>query len=354
MERRPTRKIGIGKQFIGGNAPVTVQSMTTCAPRDLEESVRQIQRLEAAGCQIVRVSVPDQESARKLADLKSKVSIPIVADIHFDYRLALQSIDAGADKVRINPGNIGSKQRMAEVLNAAKAAGIPIRIGVNSGSLEKDLLMKYGHPTAAAMLDSVERHLRICLDHDFHDVIVALKSSDVSLMIEANRMFSEKYDFPLHLGVTEAGPSGPGTIRSAIGIGTLLAEGIGDTLRVSLTADPVEEVHAGIEILRSLGLYPPGVKIISCPTCGRIQVDIIPIVRELHKRTRSISKNITVAVMGCAVNGPGEAREADFGVACGKHEALLFERGQAIGKIKESEILDTLLQKIDAWNEDSI
>ena len=340
----------MGSIAVGGDAAITVQSMTTAKPFDIEASLTELRRLQTAGCQIIRMSIPNIKAAQNIRMFKKNLKIPLVADIHFNYKLALMAIESGADKIRINPGNIGDPKRVKEILSKAKKAHIPIRIGVNSGSLEKDLLQKFGHPTAEAMVASAERHLRICQENDFQDVIVALKSSDVSLMIAANRLFSAKYDYPLHLGVTEAGPFVQGTVKSSVGIGTLLAEGIGDTIRVSLTDDPVQEVRIGFEILKSLGLSKKGIKIVSCPTCGRVQVNIIGIVKELEERTRDIDKDLTVAVMGCVVNGPGEAREADFGVACGKSEALFFKRGEVIGKIGEERILDTLLKTIDDWD----
>jgi len=350
MNRKPTRKIQVANLAVGGDAEITVQSMTTANPLDIEASLTELRRLQTAGCQIIRMSIPSSEAAQNIRVFKKNMNIPLVADIHFNYKLALMAIESGADKIRINPGNIGEPKRVKEILSEAKKAHIPIRIGVNSGSLEKDLLQEYGHPTAEAMVASAERHLRICQENDFQDVIVALKSSDVSLMIAANRLFSAKYDYPLHLGVTEAGPFVQGTVKSSVGIGTLLAEGIGDTLRVSLTDDPVQEVRIGFEILKAFGLSKKGIKIVSCPTCGRAQVNVIGIVKELEERTRDIDKDLTVAVMGCIVNGPGEAREADFGVACGKGEALFFKRGEVIGKIGEDRILDTLLKTIEDWD----
>jgi len=333
-ERKITKKVFVGNLPIGGGAPITVQSMTTSKTHDLRSILSEIERLEESGCQIIRVTVPDKAAVKALPKIKKHMSVPLVADIHFNYRLALAAIDSGVDKIRINPGNIGAKERVEAILQKAKAAKVPIRIGVNSGSLEKDLLGKYGYPT-----------------HDFYDIVVSLKSSDVYLMIEANRLFSQKYDFPLHLGVTEAGPPWQGTIKSCIGIGTLLSEGIGDTIRVSLTDDPVQEVRAGFEILKSLRLITRGVNIISCPTCGRIEVDLFKIVRELEAKTKDIKKNVTVAVMGCVVNGPGEAREADIGIAFGKSEALLFRKGKIIEKIKESEAVDRLLTEIKNYPE---
>jgi len=324
--------------------------MTTAKTHDLNAILPQIEKLEAAGCQIIRVTVPDELALKALPEIKKHLTVPLVADIHFDYRLALGAIDAGADKIRINPGNIGGTERVKAVLDKARAAHIPIRIGVNSGSLEKTLQTKYGTATPEALLESARRHLEICEENDFRDVIVALKSSEASLMIAANRLFSQKYDYPLHLGVTEAGPAWTGTIKSAVGIGTLLAEGIGDTLRVSLTADPVEEVRAGFEILKALDLSKSGIRLVSCPTCGRTVVNLIEIVSAVENQIRDVKKNLTIAVMGCEVNGPGEARTADLGIAFGKSVALLFKRGQVIARLKPEEAMPRLLQEIENWN----
>ncbi|MBU0712738.1 flavodoxin-dependent (E)-4-hydroxy-3-methylbut-2-enyl-diphosphate synthase [bacterium] len=349
--RRISKIVTVGKLPIGGGFPVSVQSMTTPHTADIAAIKRQIHDLETAGCQLIRVTVSDEAAARALPEIRKAMTVPLVADIHFDYRLALKAIDAGVDKIRINPGNIGNKERIQAVLKAARSAKIPIRIGVNAGSLEKELLEKYGHPNAEAMVASAARHIQICEDFGFEDIIVALKASNVSLMIAANRLFTEKYDYPLHLGVTEAGPPWQGTIKSAIGIGTLLAEGIGDTIRVSLTDDPVQEVQTGFEILKSLDLIKKGITIISCPTCGRADVDIIGIVADLESRVKHIQQPMTVAVMGCAVNGPGEAREADLGVAGGKKSFLLFKKGEIIAKIPESQVVDRLLEEIKRLSE---
>jgi len=351
FKRRISKIVTVGKLPIGGGLPVSVQSMTTPHTSDIVAVKHQIQELEDAGCQLIRVTVSDEAAARALPEIRKAMTVPLVADIHFDYRLALKAIEAGADKIRINPGNIGSKDYIKAVLKAAMSAKIPIRIGVNAGSLEKELLEKYGHPNAEAMVASAARHIQICEDIGFEDIIVALKASNVALMIEANRLFAERFDYPLHLGVTEAGPPWQGTIKSAIGIGILLAEGIGDTIRVSLTDDPVQEVHTGYEILKSLDLIKKGVTIISCPTCGRADVDIFGIVTDLESRVKHVQKPITVAVMGCAVNGPGEAREADLGVAGGKKSFLLFKKGEIIAKIPESQVLDRLLEEIELLSE---
>ncbi len=348
-KRRETRKVKVGNLYIGGDAPISVQSMTTTKTEDAAATIAQIQRLIDAGCQIVRVTVPTEAAAKALTEIRKATEIPLVADIHFNYKMALMAVDAGVDKIRINPGNIGSKDRVKEVLMACQSADIPIRIGINTGSLEKDILQRFGYPTAEAMVLSAKKHLDICEEHGFENVIVALKSSDVKLMIEANRRFSELYDYPLHLGVTEAGPSRSGTIKSAIGIGTLLAEGIGDTIRVSLTDDPVEEVKVGFQILKNLGLASGGVNLISCPTCGRLEVDLFKIVGEIEEKVSNIKKNITVSILGCAVNGPGEAAEADIGVACGKDGALFYRHGKKFAKVKEADIVPRLLEEIEKF-----
>ncbi len=347
--RKQTRKIFVGDVTIGGDAPIPIQSMTTAHTDDLDQLLPEIDRLEAAGCQIIRVTVPNQKALQALPQIKQHMGVPLVADIHFNYRLALGAIDRGADKIRINPGNIGDQSRVKAILERASAAGIPIRIGVNSGSLEKDLMDKYGRPTAEALFESARRHIEFCQSQGFEDIIVSLKSSDVRLMIKANRLFSQKFDYPLHLGVTEAGAVWGGTIKSAVGIGTLLAEGIGDTIRVSLTGDPAEEVRAGFAILRSLHLTTGGINLVSCPTCGRAETDVTGIVNQLEEKVRGLKKHLTVAVMGCAVNGPGEAREADLGVACGKHKALFFEKGQVVEKIDTTDILDKLITEIEKY-----
>jgi (E)-4-hydroxy-3-methylbut-2-enyl-diphosphate synthase len=350
ISRRKTRTVRVGKIAIGGEAPVTVQSMTNTRTADVRATVEQIRRMEKAGCEIVRVAVPDMEAAKAVGQIKERISIPLVADIHFDYRLALEAIRQGADKIRINPGNIGSRTRVGRVLESAGERGVPIRVGVNAGSLEKHILKKYGGITPEALVESALGHLRLCEEMDFHDVAVSIKASNVPMMIEANRLLSEKTDCPIHLGVTEAGTAALGGLRSAVGIGTLLAEGIGDTIRVSLTADPVDEIRAGWEILKSLRLRRRGLTVVSCPTCGRLQTNMIPIVEALEKALADVDKPVTVAIMGCAVNGPGEAKEADIGVACGKNEALLFRKGKSIKKISEQKILETLIEEVNGWN----
>ncbi len=347
MQRRLTQKILVGNVPIGGGAPVTVQSMTNTDTRDVKATVCQIHRLEEAGCEIVRVAVPDQAAAKALAQIKRQIAIPLVADIHFDYRLALSAVEARVDKLRINPGNIGSQERIEAVVKAASERKIPIRIGVNSGSLEKELLQKYGWPTAEAVVESALRHVAILEKLGFEEIVISLKSSDVPVTIRAYELISEKVSYPLHLGITEAGTLKTGSIRSAVGIGTVLAQGIGDTIRVSLTSDPVEEVEVGFEILKSLGLRRRGPTVISCPTCGRAQIDLIPLAEEVERRVKSIEKPLKIAVMGCVVNGPGEAKQADFGIAGGKGDGLVFKHGKVIKKVKETQLVDALLEEIE-------
>ncbi len=339
----------VGEVPIGDGAPVPVQSMTTTKTHDAQATIEQIRRLEEAGCQIIRVTVPNQAAADALPEIRRNMTVPLVADIHFDYRMALSAVDAGVDKIRINPGNIGDRERVSQVLAKVKGAGLPIRIGVNAGSLEKELLEKYGFPTAEAMVDSARRHIRICEEFDFTDIVVSLKSSDTALMIEAYRLFAQEFDYPLHLGVTEAGPSRSGTIKSAVGIGTLLAEGIGDTIRVSLTDDPVEEVQAGFEILKSLGLASKGVTIVACPTCGRLEVDLFKIAGEMEEKLKDVKTPMSVALMGCAVNGPGEASHTDLGIAFGKGGGILYYKGKSLGRVREEEAIDRLLELIEKY-----
>ncbi len=347
---KKTKQINVGGIPIGGGARITVQSMTNTKTGDVAATVAQIKALEVAGCDIIRVAVPDMEAAQAIKEIKKQIRIPIVADIHFDYRLALESIKNGADKIRLNPGNIGGADRVAAVASAAKERNVPIRIGVNGGSLDKELLAKYKSPTAEAIVESAGKHIKMLEDCDFGDIAVSLKTSDVSKTIEAYKLFSSKYDYPLHVGITESGSRFKGTVKSSVGIGSILAMGIGDTIRVSLTGSPIEEVKVGREILKSLGLAEKGVEIISCPTCGRTRVNLAEIADEIAEKTADINKNITVAVMGCAVNGPGEAREADLGVACGKGEGLLFKKGEIIGKVKENEIVSKLMEMIHNYN----
>ncbi len=346
-ERRHSRQIQVGNVKVGGDAPISIQSMTKTKTEDVDQTVNQIRELAAAGCEIVRCAIPNEKAAKALKDIINQVQIPVVADIHFNYRLALTAIESGAHKIRINPGNIGDRLRIETVLRACGERGIPIRIGVNSGSLEKSILEKYRHPNPLAMVESTAYHINICEEAGFENIIIALKSSSVPMMVAANRLIARKVDYPLHLGVTEAGPTWSGTVKSALGIGTLLSEGIGDTIRVSLTGEPFEEIRVGKEILKSLKLRKKGVTIISCPTCGRLETpELAQITREIEQKVRDIDKDVTVAIMGCAVNGPGEAQAADVGVACGRQEALLFKKGQILGKIKSAQIADRLYQAI--------
>ena len=345
--RKTTKTVDIGGVKIGGNNPVAIQSMCNTDTRDVKATVNQILRLEEAGCEIIRVAVPDQEAAAAVADIKKAIHIPLVVDIHFDYRLALECMKNGADKVRINPGNIGGTDRVKKVVETAKERSVPIRIGVNGGSLEKELIEKYGGPTADALVESAMRHVKILENEDFDNTVVSIKISNVPVMIEAYRKFSEISDLPLHIGVTEAGTLRSGTIKSAIGIGSLLSGGIGDTMRVSLTADPVEEIYAAYDIQRILGLRKKGVQLVSCPTCGRTRINLIEIANEVEKRLANVDKDITVAVMGCAVNGPGESREADIGIAGGCGEGLIFRKGKIIKKAPENKIIDELMNEIE-------
>lgn len=347
MKTKSTKKIKIGGVTIGGGEPVAIQSMTNTDTRDFKSTVSQILKLEAAGCEIIRCAVPDMQAAEAFGKIKKGIHIPLVADIHFDYKLALECIKNGADKIRINPGNIGSRERVKAVVDAAKDSGVPIRIGVNGGSLEKDLLEKYKSPTADALVESALRHAAILDELNFSDIAISIKTSDVPTTIEAYRKLSDMCDYPLHVGVTEAGTLKGGIIKSAVGIGTLLSEGIGDTIRVSLTADPIEEIYAAKDILNVLGLRNQGVKFVSCPTCGRTQLNLIKIANEVENRLKDVDKNITVAVMGCAVNGPGEAREADIGIAGGKGEGLIFSHGKIIKKVSENMLVDALMNEIE-------
>ena len=345
--RKTTKIVDIGGVKIGRNNPVAIQSMCNTDTRDVKATVNQILRLEEAGCEIIRVAVPDKEAAAAVADIKKAIHIPLVVDIHFDYRLALECMKNGADKVRINPGNIGGTDRVKKVVETAKERSVPIRIGVNGGSLEKELIEKYGGPTADALVESAMRHVKILENEDFDNTVVSIKISNVPVMIEAYRKFSEISDLPLHIGVTEAGTLRSGIIKSAIGIGSLLSGRIGDTMRVSLTADPVEEIYAAYDIQRILGLRKKGVQLVSCPTCGRTRINLIEIANEVEKRLANVDKDITVAVMGCAVNGPGEAREADIGIAGGCGEGLIFRKGQIIKKVPENRIIDELMNEIE-------
>jgi (E)-4-hydroxy-3-methylbut-2-enyl-diphosphate synthase len=344
--RRLTRQVMVGGIPVGGSAPVSVQTMTKTKTGDAKATIAQIKEVEEAGCDIVRVTVNDKEAAAAMHEIVRGTNIPIVADIHFNHIFALESIKAGVAKVRINPGNIGSVERIHQVLAAAKERSIPIRIGVNSGSLEEDILDKFGYPTAEALYESAMRHVQICESVNFEDIIISVKSTDVRLMIDAYRYLSERIDYPLHLGVTEAGTTKIGTIKSSVGIGTLLAEGIGDTIRVSLTDEPVKEVEVGQEILRSLGLATRNVEIIACPTCGRLEVDLFSITRELEERLEGIKKPVKIALLGCVVNGPGEASEADIGIAAGKGVGILYRKGEVVRRLKESEIIDAVVEEV--------
>lgn len=341
------RTVTVGNIKIGGDAPVSIQSMTNTDTRDADATISQILRLEEAGCDIIRVAVPDSEAADAVARIKKGIHIPLVCDIHFDYKLALSCMQNGADKIRINPGNIGSRERVKAVADMAKDKGIPIRIGVNGGSLQKDILEKYKKPTADALIESAMRHVEILDELNFSDIVVSMKVSDVPTMLEAYRKLDKISDIPLHIGVTEAGTLNGGLIKSAVGIGTLLAEGIGSTMRVSLTADPVNEVEAAKRILSVLDIRKSGVEIVSCPTCGRTQIDLIGIATEVEKRLSGLDKNIKVAVMGCPVNGPGEARDADVGIAGGKGEGLIFRHGEILKKVPETELIDALMEEIE-------
>lgn len=348
-KRNLTKKITVGGVAVGGDAPVTVQSMCNTKTHDVEATVNQIKQFQAAGCEIVRLAIPDMAAAEAIDKIKEQVSIPLVADIHFDYKLALAVAERGIDKIRINPGNIGGEDRVKAVAEACKAHNIPIRIGVNAGSLEKRLIEKYGHPTPEAMIESARGHIELLNRYDFDDICLSMKSSSVPLTIAAYRLAAEEFKYPLHLGVTETGTAWNGTIQSAVGIGTVLSEGIGNTIRVSLTADPVEEVKTGIAILKALGMRK-GIKLVSCPTCGRTQIDLIGLAHEVEKRIQGIDRDITVAVMGCVVNGPGEAREADYGVAGGKDSGILFKHGEVLGTYPYEKLCDALIDLIEKDN----
>lgn len=346
MKRRSSKQINVGGVLVGGGAPISIQSMCNTDTRDVVATVKQINELKAAGCDIVRLAVLDIDAAKAICEIKKQVDIPLVADIHFDYRLAIECAKGGVDKIRINPGNIGSRERVKAVVDECGSRNIPIRIGVNGGSLEKDILEKYGSPTPDALCESALGHIKLLEDCKFYDIALSIKSSNVFTTVTAYRKIAQMIDYPLHIGVTEAGTEYGGIIKNSIGIGSLLLDGIGDTLRVSLTAPPVKEVTAGIEILKSLELRN-GVKMVSCPTCGRCQVDMIPVANEINSRIAAINKNITVAVMGCAVNGPGEAREADIGIACGKGEALMFRHGEILKKVPIENAADELMKEIE-------
>ena len=344
--RRKTRVIKIGDVRIGGEHPIVVQSMTNTDTRNVEATVRQIQQLETVGCEIVRVAVPDKEAAEAIAKIVPQINIPLIADIHFDYRLALKSIAAGAQGLRINPGNIGERKRVQEVVRQCQERGIPIRIGVNAGSLERSLLTKYGKASAPAMVESALEHIKILEDMGFTDIKISMKSSSVLMTVNAYQMLSQQVDYPLHVGITEAGTLERGLLKSAVGLGLLLYQGIGDTIRVSLTADPVEEVWAAYEILRNLELRQRGVELISCPTCGRCEIDLINLAKSVEEKVKFIPEPIKIAVMGCVVNGPGEARDADIGVAGGRGVGLLFRNGEIIKKVPQTQLIDELMAEI--------
>lgn len=350
--RTQTRPVRVGPLTIGGSNQVVIQSMTTTKTADIKSTVEQIHRLEEAGCQMVRVTVNHMEAAEAIKEIKPRISIPLVADIHFDYKLALKAIENGVDKVRINPGNIGKKEKVEAVVKACKERGVPIRIGVNAGSLEKHLLEKYGYPTADALVESALHHIRILEDLDFFDIIVSLKASDVPLAIEAYTKAASQFSYPLHLGITEAGTLFSGTIKSAAGLGALLSAGIGSTIRVSLSADPVEEVKVCRELLKTFGLASNAATLISCPTCGRIEIDLISVANEIEDYIAKIKAPIKVAVLGCAVNGPGEAREADIGIAGARGEGLLFKHGEIVRKIPEKDLVAELKKEIDQLAEE--
>lgn len=345
--RRISRTINLGGLWIGGTAPISVQSMTNTDTRDVAGTVKQILALEQAGCEVVRLAVPDTKAARSLADIKRQTHVPLVADIHFNFRLALLALEAGIDGLRINPGNIGGPEKISQVVKEAARREVPIRVGVNAGSLEKEILSRYGRVTAEAMAESALGHIRLLEELGFSLIKVSLKASDVPLMIEAYETLAEKVPYPLHLGVTEAGTPFGGTIKSAVGIGHLLAEGIGDTIRVSLTGDPVQEVRVGFEILKTLGLRQKGVEIIACPTCGRCQIDLESIALEVENRLADFNLPLKIAVMGCPVNGPGEARQADLGIAGGNGVGLVFRKGQVVKKVPQEELVAALLQEVE-------
>lgn len=352
--RRKTRQVNVGGVLVGGSAPISVQTMTKTKTSDIAGTVGQIRQAAEAGCDIVRVTVNDKEAADAIAEIVRQSPIPVVADIHFNHIFALKSIEANVAKVRLNPGNIGSRDRIKEVLTAAKSRHIPIRIGVNSGSLEEDILEKHGYPTAEALFESAMRHVEICEDFGVYDIIVSVKSTDVRLMIEAYRLVAQRTDIPLHLGVTEAGTTKIGTIKSAVGIGTLLAEGIGDTIRVSLTDDPVKEIEVGKEILRSLSLASRNVELIACPTCGRLEVDLFGIMAQLEEKLAGVKKPVKIAVLGCVVNGPGEASEADIGIAAGKGVAILYRKGEVIRRVREDEIVATIVEEVERFQPEAV
>ncbi|MFV0520628.1 MAG: flavodoxin-dependent (E)-4-hydroxy-3-methylbut-2-enyl-diphosphate synthase [Lachnospirales bacterium] len=346
MDRRKTREVKIGDKIIGGDNPILIQSMTSTKTYDIEGTVKQILNLEEAGCEIIRVAVPNKNDALAIKEIKKEINIPIVADIHFDYRLALMSIESGVDKLRINPGNIGDIDKIKEVVNACREKNIPIRIGVNSGSLEREIVDKYGGVTPRGIVESAKKHIDILESLDYRNIVLSLKSSNVPFAIESYRQISSLCDYPLHLGITEAGTLKKGTIKSAVGIGSLLSQGIGDTLRVTLTSDPIEEIGVAKDILQSLGLRTFGINLISCPTCGRTEIPLIEIATEVEKEIEHLKMDISVAVMGCVVNGPGEAKEADIGIAGGKGKGIIFKKGEILKTCDEKDLKDELLKEI--------
>ena len=346
IPRRKTQQVSVGGVTVGGDAPIRIQSMCVTPTHDVEATVDQVQKLTEAGCEIVRVACPKEEDARSLGKIRSRIKIPLVADIHFHYKLALIALDEGIDKLRLNPGNIGARDRIEEVVKKAKERKVPIRIGVNAGSLEKDLREKYGHPKPEALVESAKRHVSILEELDFHDIIISLKASDVPTMVAAYRLASKTFDYPLHLGVTEAGTLLRGSVYNAIGVGTLLQEGIGDTIRISLTADPVEEVKVGRFILESLGLRRLGPRVVSCPSCGRAEVDVFKLAEEVEARAMKLKDPLTISVLGCVVNGPGEAHESDFGITGGKDKGMIYIDGQQHRVVNEENLVDELFKEI--------
>lgn len=342
-----TKQVKVGNVLVGGGAPVSIQSMLNIPASDIENSVKQAVQLEEAGCEIIRIAIPNMEAVRLIPALKENVKMPVVADIHFDYKLAIESVAAGVDKIRINPGNIGGTDRVKAVVGACKPKEIPIRIGVNSGSVEKEILAKYGSPTAEALCESALYHASLLEKFDYTNIVLSMKSSNVKTMVDAYKLAAEKCNYPLHLGVTEAGTERMGIIKSSAGLGALLLQGIGDTIRVSLTADPVKEIYAARDILKALGIRRDGVQFVSCPTCGRTKIDLISIATEVENRLRDCNKNIKVAVMGCAVNGPGEAKEADIGIAGGNGVGLIFKKGEIIRKVPEDKLIEELIKEVE-------
>ncbi len=352
MNRKKTKVVKIGNVLIGGNNPIAIQSMTNTKTADVEATVKQIKRLEEAGCDIVRATANTEEAAKAFCKIKQEISIPIVADIHFDYKLAILAMENGADKIRINPGNIGGKDRIRQVVDCARERNIPIRVGVNSGSLEKDIIDKHGKVTAEGLVESALDKARIIEDFDYDNIVISIKSSDVPMSIRAHEIISEKTDHPLHVGITESGTLMSGSIKSAVGLGIILHEGIGDTIRVSLTDDPVQEIYTAKKILKNLGLLHKGITVISCPTCGRTEINLIPLANAVEKLAENYDLDLKLAVMGCVVNGPGEAKEADLGIAGGKGKGLLIKKGKIIKTLPESELLNALKFELDNWKPD--